>query len=319
MFQNYIKIFWRSLWNNKLTSGINILGLAIGIACASMAFLFIQHERSFDRFHAGADNIYYLLTQIDASFNLSATPGAVAPALAANFPEVESSLRLVKEEVVLEHKSTIFKEEIALVESNFFDFFSFPLLSGDGKTALVNQNNIVLSETMAQKYFGSTDPIGQAITINLDSTAQLLTVSGVAANAPSYSSLQFDFLAPLSLMADYRPEVLDAVWENFNVTSLVRLRQAEDELTLADKLPTFIAKQYPPFEDDQSPSKYDYSLNQLTDYRLNGMMVANGLEAITDDSYVLILGVIALLILLVACLNFTNLSNARGIRQSQEN
>lgn len=318
MFKNYIKTFWRSLLKNRLTSSINILGLAVGIACASLAYLFIQQERSFDRFHAESENIYLLRTTIDQDFNLSATPGALGPGLSANFPEVADHLRLGEEKVIFDHEAALFKENVTLVESNFFDFFSFPLLSGDAKTALSTANNIVLSETIAQKYFGTTNPVGQSLSVYFDNKEQLLTVSGVAADAPTYSSLQFDFLMPLAFAEVYRPTALDAVWNNFNITTFVRLRQAADATALRDKMPAFISEQYPKSEDGQSASSYTYHLNSFENYHLEGFLTANGLLPVTDSNYVFILGIIALLILLVACLNFTNLSNAKGTQRLTE-
>ncbi|MEM1324910.1 MAG: ABC transporter permease [Bacteroidota bacterium] len=315
MFINYIKTFWRSLIRQKLTSSINILGLAIGIACASMAYLFIQHERSFDNFHEGAEEIQMLRVTIDDAFSLSATPGAIAPALEDNFPEVVDHLRLLKEEIVVAHHTELFKEEAMLVESNFFDFFSFPLLQGDASSALTG-NNVVLSEAAAQKYFGSTNPIGQSLAVQYEGEERPLTVSAIAADAPSNSSIQFDILLPLSFFPSYAEEKLNTQWGNFAISSFIRLRAAEDLAALREKLPAFIGQQYEADEDGEVA--YQFFANPFVDYRLNGMIVANGLLPNADTDYVFILGIIALMILLVACLNFTNLSNARGTKRLTE-
>ena len=317
MIKSNIIIALRSFWKHKLITGINIFGLSIGIACAGMAYIFIQHELSFDRFHDEHEQIYWLHTSIGERFNLSTTPDALAPALAENFPEVSEYFRLEDGSILVESSNEIYKEKSLFVEGNFFEFFNFELLKGNPETAFEAMNSVVLSHEMSQKHFGRQDPIGKALSIVYNGEQSEFQVTGVSKKVPSNSSIQFDFLIPIEYAHKDDIAALNTNWNDFNTTSFIRLRSKNDLNNLAEQLPSFALSKYEKGEDG-SPAPYLFTLNALDDYHLNEAMFANGLSLQTDKSYVNILGIIAILILLVACLNFTNLSNARGSQRLTE-
>ncbi|MEM8524358.1 MAG: ABC transporter permease [Bacteroidota bacterium] len=313
MLRNHIKIALRSFWKQKLTTGINIFGLAIGIACASLAYIFIQHERSYDTFHEEYENIYWLHTSHQGGqMNLSTTPAVLSTSLKKNFSEVTEAFRMEDHAISIKVGKEIFEEEALLVESNFFDFFSFPLLEGNTNDVLQKRNAVVLSESMANKYFGRQSPIGKMLNIAWRGQENTFEVTGVAKDAPANSSLQFSVLIPIQYRYKEDLAKLNSDWSNFSAASFIRLRQADDIKSLEEKMPGFSALHY------EEEGAYEFVLHAYQDYHLQDGMTTRGLVAKGETSYLNILSIIAILILLVACLNFTNLSNARGSQRLTE-
>lgn len=306
MLTNYLKIALRSFWKQKLTSAINIIGLSIGIACACLGYVFIQHELSFDRFHDESEKVYWLSASIHNKINISSTPGPLSPELKASFPEVSEALRLENHDILVQSGNEFFRETGHFVDPNFFSFFNFELLEGEPDRVFEHTNAIVLSQSMAQKYFGRLSPVGKNLTINNQGKEAIFEVSGVVAQAPQNSSLQFDFLLPIQFLYQDDPSKLASNWDAFPVTSFIRLRHESDLKTLEQKLPEFIATHL------EGEDELAFSLRSLHNYHLQDEYPANGLVPPANLSYIRILGIIAILILLVACLNFMNLSNAKG-------
>ncbi len=317
MFKNHFKIAIRTLWKQKLTAAINIFGLSLGIAAACIAFVFVRHEYSFDQFHDEYEKIYWLSAKINKTFNLSTTPGPLAPELKANFSEVTEFLRLEENEILVEAGGEILKERALFVESNFFDFFDFTLKRGDASSALSEINTVVLNESMARKYFGRQNPVGEDLTIIFRDERRSFKVTGVAQAAPSNSSIEFDFVLPIRQVYRDSPQTLDSDWSNFPVTSFVRLRETTDLPSLRKNMLPFIQSKFDAMEEVADP-KFAFEIHALQDYHLNEGMTANGLKEQAEKSYVNMMAFIALLILVVACLNFTNLSNAMGSRRLTE-
>lgn len=317
MIKNYIKLAFRSFWNRKLTTAINIFGLSFGIACASVAFIFIQQERSFDKFHEEAEKIHWFYTNIDDQFNTSGTPGSFAPALVENFPEVTEAVRLQNQTVYVKSGMETYKEKVLLADSNFFSFFNFPLVDGDKKLALDQMNSIVLSEEMARKYFGRKDPIGETLPVTFKDEETLFKVTAVAKKAPSNSSIQFDFLLPIQFAYKEDLAALNSNWSFFAVGTFIRFREMEDIEKLSQKLPNFVDDKYES-EDEKADTKYTFIMTSLNDYHLENAMRINGMVSPGEKRYVKILAIIAFLILFVACLNFMNLSNAQSSQRIKE-
>lgn len=317
MWKNYIKTAWRSLWKNKLTSAINVLGLSIGIACASLAYLFIQHEISFDKFHDRAENIYWFRTVVNDMFFLSGTPPALSLTLAKEFPEITESFRLETGKLIVESGQELQKEEPLFVDANFFEFFDFKLLEGNPTQVLTQPNSIVLNEEMAQKYFGRRSPLGKPMIVYYQGRKEIVTVTGVAQMSPSNSSVQYSMLLPLAFAHQQDEVPMNANWNDFSSTNFVRFRSQEDIVDFEEKLQAFVAKKYPK-KDADGKSPYNFYLESFAEYHFNAARHANGLVLKANNSYVRILMLIAILMLLVACLNFTNLSNARGSRRLTE-
>ncbi|MEN0051379.1 MAG: FtsX-like permease family protein, partial [Bacteroidota bacterium] len=192
------------------------------------------------------------------------------------------------------------------------DFFSFPLLEGNVDEVLQKRNAVVLSESMANKYFGRQSPVGKTLNISWRGQENTFEVTGVAKDAPMNSSLQFSFLIPIEYKYQEDLAKLNSDWNNFSTASFIRLRSAADIKSLEEKMPDFSNLYY------EEEGAYEFMLHAYKDYHLRDDMFTRGLAEKGEKSYLNILSIIAILILLVACLNFTNLSNARGSQRLTE-
>lgn len=314
MFKNYLKIALRSFAKHRLTSSINIIGLSIGIACASLGYLFVQHELSYDKFHEEYDQIYWFSTTINDNFNLSGTPGPLAVDLQQEFPEVTEGLRIEEGQVLIQSGNEFFKEKSLFVDDNFFEFFNFTLIQGKAETVLSKKEGIVLTESIAKKYFGRTNPIGQNLELQLKGKTYTTTVSGVAADPRQNTNVDFKILLPLQALYQDEPEVLLSKYDGFPLTNFIRLRQASDLQAFEEKLPAFIKTKMP----TEGEYVYNFKTHALHLYHLYDGHFANGLKEPADLSYIKIMAIIAALILIVACFNFMNLANAQGSKRLLE-
>lgn len=314
MFKNYLKIALRSFAKHRLTTSINIIGLSIGIACASLGYLFVQHEYSYDTFHEEHDQIYWLSSTINENFRISGTPGPLAEDLLKEFPEVTEGLRLEQGEILIQSGNEFYKEKSLFVDDNFFEFFNFSLVQGQASQVLKAKEGIVLTERMAKKYFGRTNPIGQNLKLQLRGQEITTTVSGVAANSPQNTSIDFSVLLPLETLYKDEPSVLLSDYDGFPLTNFIRLREAGDHKAFEEKLPAFVKSKM----SSEAEFSYAFNMHALKDYHLNDGHLANGLKEPADKSYVRIMGIIAVLILIVACFNFMNLANAQGSKRLLE-
>lgn len=325
MIHNYLKIALRNLLRYKFYSMINVIGLAVGIACCLLILLYIQHELSYDRYHEKADRIYRLAV----SLNFGGTEGEIAtvgaPAAAAlvnDYPEVLDATRFQSTgNWYIRYGETTFKEtRLVYADANVFDVFTIPLLQGDPKTALAEPNTIVISETMADKYFGTDDPLGK--TLNLDATTDY-EVTGVFREIPSNTHFHYDFFASLATIEERLPPI----WLSMNWNTYLVLREGADPTALEAKFPE-MAKKYcgPEFERFVSASweevmesggRLDFYLQPVTKIHLHSDLLGE-LEPNSDIKYVYIFSVIAFFILVIACINFMNLSTARSANRARE-
>ena len=313
ILKNYLKIALRTFWRQKLTTSINIIGLTLGIACASLSFVFVQYELSFDKFHEEHENIYWLSTTIQQKINLSVTPCPLAPELVNHFPEITDGFRLQNQKIMIADGNDFFKEEILFVDSNFFSFFNFSLLEGNENQSLQGANSLMLSEEKAKKYFGDSNPMGKTMSLYFGEEREDFLITGILENSPKNSSIQASFLLPIQWAYKNDKAILTSDWKKFQVTSFIRLKEKKDFTNLKEKLITFIESKY---EGDQA--EYTFLLHAFDDYHLKDNFTANGLTNPAEMSYVKILGVIGLLILMIACLNFMNLSNAKSSKRLTE-
>ncbi len=314
MILNYLKLGLRAFKSRRLTSVINIAGLTLGIACACIAYVFIQHENSFNRFHEESEKIHSFYVNINERLNVSGTPGPLAAALVEEFPEVTEAVRLEKAGLYIKSGTEVYAENVLFADKEFFEFFTFPLISGIKETVLVEPNAIVLNEKSAIKYFGRKDPVGETLSLIYKNKEQLFTISGVAKNPPTNSSIQFDFVLPITSAYPMDKTNLESNWGNFPLGTFFRFRELADIPSFTEKLPLFVQDKMIESEDD----KYKFQLVALNDYHLNNPMRINGLAQPGEARYVRILSIISILILLVACLNFMNLANAQSSRRFKE-
>lgn len=323
MLKSYLKIALRNLRKHKGYTFINITGLAIGITCCLLILLYIQHEFSYDHFHEKSKRIYRVITDLTIGGNemhLASTMAPLAPALKAEFPEVVEAVRIgqFKHEVLVSTDDRQFYEErFYFVDSTFFDLFSFPLLYGDPAAALVAPRSIVVTEAIAQKYFGSENPVGKVLTVDRKYD---LTVTGVLQDIPEASHLEPDFIATLTaaeMIAGADLETWGSISELYTYTLLSETAHPE---ALETKLPALLDR----YAGDgfsksiRASSIFTLHLQPLTRIHLYSTELGNNVEDSGDAKYLYVFISVALLILLIACINFINLTTARSMERAKE-
>ena len=313
MFKNYFKTAIRNLWKNKTASVINIVGLTIGLVCCLLIALYIQHELSYDNFQANGNRIARVI--MEYSFDGSSATGKgnftsvrVAPVFRKTFPEVESAVRMVKYERVVHYEDKLISEKNFLyADPTFFDIFSFSLLVGDKHTVLSAPYTIVLSSSAAKKYFGSENPVGKVFHVGNDSN--LYKVTGVLEDCPYNSQIKCDFLASFSSLG-LTHEYEETYWDA-NYTTFLLLKDKNAIASLQSKLPAFMKK-----EMEGQGATINFYLEPFNKIHLHSPY--DSFEPNSDISYIYILGAVALLILIIACSTYINLSTARSLERAKE-
>ena len=325
MLKNFIKITVRNLLKYKTYSFINIAGLAIGIACCILILLFVNDELSYDKFHNKFENIYRVA--LDSRIGNNEFKGAVtcapmAEALVRDFPQVKASAKFTNFGFpVLRYGDKVYSEEkMFWCDSTIFDVLTFEFVKGEAKTALNSPNSIVLTERMAEKYFGDEDPMGKLI--NSDRRVDLL-VTGVVKEFPENSHFHFDFLGTLT----GRQRGDDQIWLSNNYFTYFVLQEGIDykefESQMNKKFLEYIGPQIMqftgvPYEEHLKQGlRYQYLLQPLGDIHLKSNL-ENEIEPNSNITYVYIFSIIALGILLIAIVNFMNLSTAKSSGRAKE-
>ncbi|MBT1704765.1 ABC transporter permease [Chryseosolibacter indicus] len=316
MLLNYLKIAIRSLWRTKAHTIINITGLSLGIVCCLLIALFVVDEFSFDNFHKKADRIFrvYGKERIGGIDQINTvTPFPMGPTLKDNLPEVEAFVRFVKTRSQIKVGDNQFSETVTIVEKEIFDVFDFQLVRGDRKHALDKPSNVILSEAAALKYFGSSDPVNKVISIEQLDTFTEFTVTGVV-SVPENSSIEFFLLVPdQNLLKLYSNERLTS-WFNIEPETYVLLRPGAEVNKLAAKFPSLFERLLG--KEDFQNSHYGAGLQPLKSVYLGDL--PQGLAKISNPKYAYVLSAIALLILVVACINFVTLSIGRSLQRAKE-
>ncbi|MDJ1479243.1 ABC transporter permease [Cytophagaceae bacterium YF14B1] len=309
MLRNYFLIASRNLTRQKAFSVINILGLSVGMACSILILLWVQDELSYDRFHTHADQLYRL-TSHTPDIHAAVTSAPTAAAMVEKIPEVKSAVRLSDNTHVLEVGERKFEEEgIYYADSTFFDVFSFPLVRGDVKTALNRPDGILITERMAQKYFGQEDALGK--TIRKDNQDDFV-VTGILADIPSTSHLRFDFILPMSFLARTDRDLKENRWGSFNFYTYVLLDKNVDASSLAR-----LNKQINNIVQKNIKLRVDFQLQPVLSIHLNSHLLRD-VAGNGNIQYVRIFSVVAVFILVVACINFMNLATARSAKRAKE-
>jgi putative ABC transport system permease protein len=320
MLQNYLKIAYRNLLRHKGYTFLNIAGLAVGLACCLLIAAYVRDELSFDRYHEHANRIYRVLhasRSADSPESLSPlTPeeyqvwgnAPVGAALLADFPEVEKVVQFSGPlNVLVQHGEKRFQEEnLFFMDSTVFDVFSWKLLSGNPPKALVAPFSIVLTRSTAQKYFGDRNPIGQILTLE---NIRQYTVTGVMEDVPPNSHFTFDGLLSMSSLRARRPNIFEE-WGYVDFYTYFLLAEGADISSLQAKVPEFLKR--------HNPNKgYTLSFEPMTDAYLHSQAARQpGVTGSLANIY--IFSLVAGFILLIACINFMNLSTARSLERAKE-
>lgn len=326
MIKNYLKVATRILKRHKAYSAINILGLAIGMASCLLILLYIQDELSYDRFNKNYHRIYRIATYTqmgDTGVNVVGAAPPMAQTLVEEYPEVEDAVRFqYGDDVRVSFGEKSFREKrVVYTDPSFFNIFTVPLLSGDAKNVLESPRTVVLSERTAKKYFGNTDPIGKALMFDGKVDYK---VTGVFEEIPENSHFHFDIMASLSSL----PESQMPNWINFNYMTYLLLKPGADPKVI-DAQFSMIFKKYagPQLQKAMGKSfeemtrdigmKIESSLQPLKNVHLYSDLMGE-FEPNSDIKYIYILSAIALFILIIASINFMNLSTARSAGRAKE-
>jgi putative ABC transport system permease protein len=317
MLRNYLKVALRYLLRYKQYTAINIMGLAVGIACCILIMLFVRSEFSYDRFNSKADRIYRLWQfekYEDQQFINTSTPVSAAPVIQANFPEVESVCRIYDFSPVIRINDKSFSEPIRMVDSTFFRVFDFTLLGGNRNNPFPSSNSVILTKETAKKYFGTVNPMGKQLEIQLDTEKELFTVVGIAQKAPEASSVKFNLLIPFSNDKKLFGKNALRSWFNVSIESYIVTKQNVSGTAVEKKFPSMV-KQY--LGEEYKEGAFVFHLQPITDIHLNPALPA-GIEPISNPKYSYILGSIGIAILLIACINFITLSVGRSATRAME-
>ena len=320
MFTNYFNVAIRNLLRHKGYSFINIAGLAIGIACCLLIFLYVQDELSFDRHHENADRIYRLIGEYETGgqvIQTAGTPAPWAPALRRDYPEVENTVRMrgtITQWLITAEDRRFYEKRLYWAEETLFDIFSIPLLSGDPRTALKEPYSIVISETLAKKYFGDEDPMGKVV--NGDNIWDF-TVTGVMQDMPRNVHFHADMFASYTSLTAISGEERVSDWlDHQNFYTYLLLKEDVPPEQLEQKFPAFI-ETYMGDQIREAGMQLRPSLQALTDIHLTSHRDGE-FEPNSDRQYVYIFTIVAVFVLLIACINFMNLATARSAMRARE-
>jgi putative ABC transport system permease protein len=326
MFTNLLKHSLRSFKRQRSYIIINILGLSIGIACSLLIGLYVVNESSYDKYNLKKDRIYRIILNGKIGgqeVTVSSTPAIMGSTLVKEFPEVEDFLRMnAQGPTVLEYNNQQFTEDhIVEADSSFFNFFSIPVLKGDPKNLLNASHKVVLSESTAKRIFGNENPIDKPIRIGSDTVRFIVT--GVMADVPHNSHFEANLLR--SFMTNRRSK--ETVWMSNSFSTYLLLKPNSSFKTVDSKFPELVKKyagpelqQYMGISMDEfvnKGNKYRFYLQKLTDIHLD-TTIQQDFKASTDPKFLKIFGGIAILIVIIAAINFMNLSTAQATRRAKE-
>ena len=312
MFKNYLKVALRNIWRNKVFSFINVFGLALGLACSLLIILWVRDELRYDRFHARGPELYQVMENqtwsgIEVN-STQATPGTLAPALKAEIPEVELAAKVTwEQEDLLTVGDKANKEKGHYASPDFFKMFSFPLVQGNPATAIASPTAIVISQNLARKYFGAEEAaMGKTIRVN---NKDNFMVTGIMRDVPENSSMKFDYVLPEEYYEQDNKWLKE--WGNNGIQTFALLRRGTSAAKVDAKIKRMVHRH------DSTTANIDLFLHPYTDRYLysnfeNGVVDGGRIE------YVQMFSVVAVFILVIACINFMNLATARSAKRAKE-
>lgn len=310
MLRNYLLIILRTFWRNKVFSLINILGLALGMACSIMILLWIHDEMNYDKFHKNLPRLHRIMENQSYSegkiYTFSATPGPLAPAIVEDYPEIEMAARMSwSNGMLINYEDASFYKSGRWVDPEFLEMFTLDILRGNSSTALNETSSMVISTSMARSYFGEEDALGKMLRVNND---RLYAVSAVFEDLPATSSYQFDFLLNVQTWLEENP--YSSQWGNNGIRTFVLLNEQADHREVTAKIHDYIKKK-------NEGSIVELFLQPVSEVRLHSEF-KDGKNAGGRIVYIRIFTIVALFILLIACINFMNLSTAQSSRRARE-
>jgi putative ABC transport system permease protein len=315
MLSNYFKVAIRNLLRQKGFSFINIFGLALGISCTALIGMWVNDELSYDKFNKDFQREYRITATLpELKVHAAVTPAPLAQALQTEIPEIEEAVRISSfHKDLIQVGDVKFEEkDILFADSNFFKVFTFPFIKGDPERAMQNPDGIILTEKMAMKYFGTTDVLEKTVRKN---SKENFTVTGVIADIPENSHLRFGFLQPMRFLARSERDLKENIWDNFNWYTYIKLtdkaRQSEPDVAQLETRMQDIYKKHEPV------LKVGFILQPLDQIHLHSNFLAD-LPGHGNAQNVYIFTIVAIFILIVACLNFMNLATARAARRAKE-
>ncbi len=317
MIKNYLTVAIRNLMRHKLYTSINVLGLAIGLACGILIVLYIQQEFAVDRSHTLSDRIYKVIREKRSSTQTTyeeGTSGALGPVLKETFPEVETTVRIWRWTVSVQYGKRKNRYTLTLIDDNFLDVFDFPFIKGDPETAFRTPYSVVITDDMAQHLFGDTDPMGQTVSVDNRIFPGEYTVTGIVKAPHLLSDLHFHLLTTTIPSVGKMPWIMWLPRQSWRpVNTYVLLKTGQNAETLQTKMQPLI-KQY---MGDEVAAKNTYHLQSLHRVYLYGESDFNP-AANSPIQQIYILVAIGLIVVVIACVNFTNLATARAITRKRE-
>jgi len=319
MFKNYLKVSIRNIIRYKLFSFINIFGLSVGIAFSILIFLFVRNEYSFDSFHEHSDSLYRIWQVIQEPGKPedvnATTPIHLAEVLKETFQEIVEATRYSGYETMVSNGEKSFSENVYLTDPGFFHMFSFPIIKGNTENPLRDINAIVITEKASQKYFGDSDPVGDVLTVQMQDTRIDFTVTAVVENLPKNSSLQFGFIIHI----DWIKEIVDSPWLTswgLNIPQTYIQLPTNVKSTDFEKKLAVIAERYKESY-PEAGTRIEVMLQPLTDIHLSTEVPPGNLP-VSNPAYSYILSGLGLLVLFIACINFTTLTLGRSTNRAKE-
>ena len=335
MLRNYLKIAWRNIARHKGYTAINIFGLAIGLACCTVIFLYVNNELSYDQYHEDVDRIYRIAEHRRVKvgeFRSATVCPALGPAIKAKYPQAEHVVRIdpVIDGLVQCGQKSYYESRVFYADPDLFEVFSIPFTQGDPATALNSPLSAVITRTLAEKYFGDVNPIGQTISVKdpllrsrEEPDARMLDyqITGVVENAPSNTHFKYNLLLSLKVKADLpRYEIWDGGW----TYTYVKLAAGVAPASFEDQIRR-VAYDYYGEELTAWGQEREYYLQPLKDIHFNSRLAGFGfrgnsseLEPPGNMLHIYVYSAIGLLVLLIGCMNFVNLSNARAVYRARE-
>lgn len=323
MFKNHFKIALRNLWRHKAFSFINILGLAVGMAACFLIFLYVSFETSYDNFNTKADRIYRIVSDVKTPSEIIHAGISIAPLavyLKKDFPEVEDAVRIASDGFLVKKDDVKFQEKRTLLaDSTLLNVFDFPLIEGNKATALTEPMSIILSQTAAKKYFGNEDALGKHVL--LTGAAINATVTGIMKDIPENSQIHADMLVSMSSAKQiYGQATSDSEWTNHNFLTYLLLKPNTNVKAFKQKLPAFMEK----YHGQQMRELQMYEtlfLEPLRDVYLKSthtLVIPATIITTGNINNVYTFSIIGIFILLIACINFINLTTARSAERAKE-